>query len=225
MATSSTAQSIATPKKRLRGLAITLRALTDATTPLATGCFYAAFLGLTTALFYPLLTGIHVDSLIVSNPTFASIMGAPRLTSFSGLTAYLALQVYSSFYSLIFGGFVAYIGGAAIPINIENGTLDLALSRPIGRIRYYLETWLSVLLGGLIIGLLTVLCVWLGALPIKNPGLDWQWIWITQLVQFAFLFFSAGVGMLIGSFINASRSAGGAAVGIIVLGYLLNTFG
>src|SRR5712692_235995 len=103
MATPSIAQSIAAPKKRVRGLAITLRALTDSTIPVATACFYAAVLGLTTALFYPLLTGIHLDSLIVSNPTFASIMGAPHLTSFSGLTAYLALQVYSSFYSLIFG--------------------------------------------------------------------------------------------------------------------------
>src|SRR5712692_2325025 len=181
MATSSTAQSIAAPKKRVRGLAITLRALTDSTIPVATACFYAAVLALTTPLFYPLLKGIHLDSLLVSSTTFASIMGAPHLTHLSGLTGYLALQVYSSFYSLIFGGFVAYIGGAALPINIENGTLDLALSRPIGRIRYYLETWLSVLIGGLIIGLLTVLCVWLGALPIKNSGLDWQWIWITQL--------------------------------------------
>jgi hypothetical protein len=39
------------------------------------------------------------------------------------------------------------------------------------------------------------------------------------------MFFAAGLGMLFGSFMNASRAAGGAAVGIIALAYLINTFG
>ena len=36
---------------------------------------------------------------------------------------------------------------------------------------------------------------------------------------------STGLGMLFGSFLNASRAAGGAAVGILGLGYLMNTLG
>src|SRR5260370_12747408 len=108
---------------------------------------------------------------------------------------------------------------------MENGTLDLALSRPISRTRYYLESYLGVLICGAIIGLVTVLAVWIDTFLVKNANINWQWLWITQLVQWAFMFFAAGLGMLLGSFINASRAAQGGALGIIALGYLMNTFG
>jgi len=148
-----------------------------------------------------------------------------HITHFSNFAAILGLEVYSSFYGLLFGGFLAWIAGAALPVTIEDGTLDLALSRPISRTRYYLESWLGVLICGAIIGLAIVFTVWIDTFLVKNAGIDWQWLWITQFVQWAFMFFAAGVGMLCGSFINASRAAGGAAVGVITLGYLINTFG
>jgi ABC-2 type transport system permease protein len=161
---------------------------------------------------------------ILSSSFLSSILGG-HLANFSSFAAFLALEVYSSFYGLLFGGILAWIGGAALPITIEDGTLDLALSRPISRTRYYLESWLGVLICAAIIGLATVLAVWIDTFIVKNAGIDWQWMWITQLVQWSLLFFAAGLGMLFGSFINASRSAGGAAVGVMVLGYLINTFG
>jgi ABC-2 type transport system permease protein len=148
-----------------------------------------------------------------------------HITNFSGFTDFLGLELYSAFYGLIFGGIIAYIGGAAVPVTIENGTLDLALSRPVSRTRYYLESWVAVLICGAIIGLLTVLVVWVDTFIVKDAGIDWQWLWITQLVQWAFFFFAAGLGMMLGSFMNSSRGAGGAAVGIIALGYLINTIG
>ncbi len=126
---------------------------------------------------------------------------------------------------MLFGGILAWIGGAALPLTIENGTIDLALSRPISRTRYYLESWLGAIICGAIIGLLIVFAIWIDTFIVKNADINWQWLWITQLVQWAFMFFAAGLGMFFGSFMNASRAAGGAAVGIIALAYLINTIG
>ena len=39
------------------------------------------------------------------------------------------------------------------------------------------------------------------------------------------MFLASGIGMLFGSFMNGSRAAGGAALGIIALFYLMNTLG
>ncbi len=223
MATTTIPKSVPVPKKRAQGLTVMIRTIINARTLLVAGCFYGALFALLLAALYPTISKANLGSYLSSN-LMSGLLGG-HITNFSGFTAFLGLELYSAFYGLIFGGIMAYIGGAAIPLTIENGTLDLALSRPIGRIRYYLESWLAVLICGAIIGLVTVFAVWIDTLIIKNAGIDWQWLWITQFVQWAFFIFAAGLGMLLGSFMNASRAAGGAAVGIIVLGYLLNTIG
>ena len=223
MATTSIPKSIPVPKKRARGLTIMTRSIINARTPLAMGCFYGVLIALFLAALYPAISKANLGPYL-SSSLISGILGA-QITTFSGFTVFLGIELYSAFYGMLFGGILAYIGGAALPINIENGTLDLALSRPISRTRYYLESWLGALICGLIIGLLTILAVWLDTLLLKNTNINWQWLWITQLVQWAFLFFAAGLGMLFGSFINTSRAAGGTAVGMIALGYLMNTFG
>lgn len=223
MATTTIPKSVPVPKKRAQGLTVMIRTIINARTLLVAGCFYGALFAILLAVLYPTIAKANLGAYLSSN-LMSGILGG-HITNFSGFTAFLGLELYSAFYGLIFGGIMAYMAGAAIPLTIENGTIDLALSRPIGRIRYYLESWIAVLICGAIIGLVTVLAVWVDTLIIKDAGIDWQWLWITQLVQWAFFIFAAGMGMLLGSFMNASRAAGGAAVGIIVIGYLINTIG
>ncbi|MHB8600029.1 MAG: ABC transporter permease subunit [Ktedonobacteraceae bacterium] len=223
MATTSIAKNIAAPKKRAEGLAIAFRALVTAKTPLGAGAFYALFIALIVGLIYPAMSSLNFNSYLTSNAV-AGLVGA-KLQNANSFAALMALELYGSFYGLLFGGIIAYIAGSALPTTIENGTIDLALSRPISRTRYYLELWLSANLGGLIMAVLTALAVWLSTLFVSNANIDWGWLVITQLIEFAFLFMATGIGMLFGSFMNASRAAGGAAVGIIGLAYLMNTTG
>ncbi len=187
------------------------------------GCFYGVLFALLLAFLYPSITQANLGTYL-SSGLISGIVGG-HIAHFSGFTAFLGLEIYSSFYGLLFGGILAWIGGSVLPLTIENGTIDLALSRPISRTRYYLESWLGVLICGAIIGLLIVFAIWIDTFIVNNAGINWQWLWITQLVQWAFMFFAAGLGMFFGSFMNASRAAGGAAVGIIALAYLINTIG
>lgn len=223
MATTTTAQSAPVAKQRAQGLSVTMRALANSSTPLGIACFYGLLILLILAPIYPAMAQANFQS-IVNSGVFSAILGG-HLTKNFNFSALLAVEVFSSIYGLLFGGFVAWMGGAVLPVTIEDGTLDLALSRPITRTRYYLESWFAVLIGAVIITLVLALGVWIDTLIVSNPGVEWRWMWLTLLVQWTFLFFAAGLGMLCGSFINASRAAGGTAVGIIVLGYLINTFG
>jgi ABC-2 type transport system permease protein len=223
MATATTAKSIPVAGKRTQGLSVTMRAMINGSTPLSIACFYGLMILLILAPIYPVMT--QANFLAIMNSTvFSAILGG-HLANFFDFSSLLAVEVFSSIYGLLFGGFVAWMGGAAIPITIEDGTLDLALARPISRTRYYLEHWLAVLIGSVIISLVLAFGVWLDTFIVSNSGIDWPWMWLTLLIQWAFLFFAAGLGMLCGSLLNASRVAGGAAVGIVVLGYLINTFG
>lgn len=222
MAITTRAQSAPTARRR-RGLAVTLRTMANSRTPLSVACFYGILILLILAPIYPVMAQANFQA-IMGSGLMSAILGGHLPASFT-FSALLAVEVFSSIYGLLFGGFVAFMGGAALPMTVEDGTLDLALSRPISRTRYYLENWLGVLIGSLVISLALVLGVWIDTLIVEHAGIDWQWMLITLLIQWTFLFFSAGLGMLSGSFINASRAAGGTAVGIIVLGYLINTFG
>src|SRR2546423_6306405 len=154
MATTSISKSTPLPRKRARGLTITTNSIFNAKTPLSIGCFYAVLIALLLAALYPSISKVNLGAYL-SSSVISGLVGG-HITSFSSFTAFLGLELYSSFYGLLFGGILAYIGGAALPINIENGTLDLALARPISRTRYYLESWLAPLIYAAIIGLFTV---------------------------------------------------------------------
>jgi ABC-2 type transport system permease protein len=225
MATTSISKAISAPKKRAEGLIIAWTSISNAKTPIGAGCFYGALIAILAGVLTPTMSSINLAGYISSSAISSIIGGHVGAAAHFDFTTFLAVELFSSIYGLLFGGIMAYAAGAALPLNIENGTLDLALARPISRSRYYLETLLGIFLGSILMGLVILFFVWIAGLFLKNPHLDWHWLWITQFIQYAFFVFAIGVGMLFGSFTNASRSAGGIAVGIIALGYLLNVFG
>ncbi len=223
MASTSISKSIAAPKKRARGLSITWRALSNDKVILSAGVFYAVFVAVIVGILYPSLKQINFTAYVTSNAA-AGLLGA-KLTNAGSFQALMALEMYSSLYALIWGGIVGFIGGASLPATYENGTLDLTLARPISRARYYLEMWLSAALGGLILSIGTAAAVGISSLFVKDANIDWTWLIIAQLIEFAFMFMASGIGALFGSFMNSSRAAGGAAIGILALFYLMNTLG
>ena len=222
MAATSISKSIAAPKKRARGLIITRTSFVNAKTLLGAGAFYILFIALVIGFLYPAMSQLNFSAYITSNAV-SGLIGA-KLTNAS-FSSILAVELYSSLYALIWGGIIAFMAGASLPATFENGTLDLALARPISRTRYYLEMWLSAVLGALFLSLAATVSVWLATLVVKNPGIDWGWLAIAELVELALMFLASGIGMLFGSFMNGSRAAGGAALGIIALFYLMNTLG
>ena len=218
--------SIAVPQRRLRGLPIAANALVSAKTLVGAGAFYALFIALIMGLLYPSLASINMAGYL-SSSTVRGLIGTEgvHVRDFSSFSALLAIELYGAFYGLIFGSIIAYIAGSALPLTIENGTLDLALSRPFSRTRYYLELWVAVFAASVLLCLLTIFAIWLCTLFVKDANINWQWLFITQAIELAFLTFAGGLGLLFGSFMNASRTAGGVAVGIIFLAYFMNTFG
>jgi ABC-2 type transport system permease protein len=224
MEATSMIQPISTPRKRARGLSITSRALSTTRVILSSVAFYAFFITIIVGVIYPTMSqAINLNAYLGSG-TIKGLVGV-NIKTYNTFPALLAIELYGSFYPLIFGGAIAYIAGAALPTTIENGTIDLALARSISRTRYFLELLLSGILAGLITSLVTLLAVWISTLIVKNNGLDWNWVMIAQLIETTFFCFAIGVGMLFGSFLNSSRAAGGATLGIIGLGYLISIVG
>ncbi len=169
MATSSIAKHTAPAKKWVRGLTIARASLAHTKIPIASGGAYAILMALLLGALDPSLAQADTGVFLSSN-VLAGMLGG-HITHLSGMTIILAIYLYSAFYGLLFGGIVAYVSGVAIPLTIENGTLDLALSRPISRTRYYLENWGAMLLAAVILSLLTYCGFYLAAVLVYSVQL------------------------------------------------------
>jgi ABC-2 type transport system permease protein len=214
----------AAPAKPRRGWFPVLTAtLLESRALIGAACFYILVIGLMIGLIFPALTKLDLRS-YVSNSAVGSLLGVTSLTT-STFAAYLAVELYSSFFLLLFGGVLAYAAGASIARNIEDGTIDLALARPVSRTRLYLEKWTALLIGMLTIIAVSLLTAWLDTLIFFGAALNWRWFLLGHLELASMLFFVVGIGLLISGSMSAGRTAGGAATLVVVFGYLAQTFG
>src|SRR5579859_1755059 len=102
MATTTIPKSVPVPKKRAQGLTVMIRTIINARTPLAAGCFYGVLIALLLAAIYPAMSKANLGTYISSN-LISGLVGG-HLTNLSSFTAIMGLELYSSFYGLLFGG-------------------------------------------------------------------------------------------------------------------------
>lgn len=126
---------------------------------------------------------------------------------------------------LLFGVVLAYAAGASIARDIEDGTIDIILARPISRARLYLEKWVAMLLGSAIILATSMLTAWVCTLVFTNATLHWRWFLLANLDVAVMLFLVAGMGMSVSATMSRGRAAGGFATLVVVFWYLCQTFG
>lgn len=214
---------VATARPRRRGFPILVATLRESRALIGAACFYILLIGLLIGLIFPALTTLNLSA-YVSNSAVGALLGVTSLTT-STFAAYLAVELYSSFFLLLFGGVLAYASGASIARNIEDGTIDLDLARPVSRTRLYLEKWAALLVGLLAIIGTSLFTAWLDTLIFEGASLNWRWFLLGHLELVSMLLFVVGVGILISASMSAARAAGGLATLVVVFGYLAQTFG
>jgi ABC-2 type transport system permease protein len=223
MTTSSAALTTAPARRRLGAFPILTATLRESQTLIAAACFYIVAIGLLVGLIFPAMTAIDLRS-YVGNSAVGSLLGMRSLPE-STFATYLAVELYSSIFLLLFGGVLAYAAGASIARNVEDGTIDLALARPVSRTRLYLEKWAALLIGMAAILGVSLLTGWVDTLIFPGATLNWPWFLLGHLELVSLLLFVVGVGLLFSAAASAARTAGGAAAAVVVVGYLAQTFG
>lgn len=221
-ATSETGVSLARP--RMRGFPVFAATLRESRSLLTAACGYIVIIGLLVGLLLPAFETLKIEAYLTGS--LGALIGGATLSPNTPLfAAYLALELYGSFFMLLFGGVLAYASGASIARNIEDGTIDLSLARPVSRTRYYLEAWAAMLAGALIIIATSLATAWLCTLLFANARLHWQWFLLANVDIAALLFLIVGLGLLVSASMSAGRAAGGVATLVVVLWYLFQTFG
>ena len=211
-------------RSRMRGFPVFAATLRESRSLLSAACGYILIIGLLVGLLLPAFKTLKIEAYLTGS--LGALIGGSKLSPDTPLlAAYLALELYGSFFMLLFGGVLAFASGASIARNIEDGTIDLSLARPVSRTRYYLEAWAAMLTGAVIIIATSLLTAWLCTLVFSNATLHWHWFLLANVDIAALLFLVVGLGMLVSSVMSAGRAAGGIATLVVVLWYLFQTFG
>ncbi len=211
-------------RPRARGFPVFGATLRESRSLLGAACGYILIIGLFVGLLLPAFKTLNIQTYLTGS--LGALIGGANLSPKTPLfAAYMALELYGSFFMLLFGGVLAYTAGASIARNIEDGTIDLTLARPISRTRLYLEKWAALLAGAAIIVATSLLMAWLCTLLFQNANLHWNWFLLANVDVAAMLFLVVGLGLLVSAVMSAGRAAGGVATLVVVFWYLCQTFG
>src|SRR5215472_18557237 len=199
MTMTTTSASLApamTAKPRAKGLPVMTATLRESQSLLGAACGYILIIGLLVGLLLPAFKTLNIETYFTGS--LSAIIGGASLNPNTPLfAAYMALELYSSFFLLLFGGVLAYTAGASIARNVEDGTIDLALARPVSRTRLYLEKWAALLVGMVAILGVSLLTGWADTLIFSGATLNWRWFLLGHLELVSLLLFVVGVGLLI----------------------------
>ncbi|HEY7349640.1 MAG TPA: ABC transporter permease subunit [Ktedonobacterales bacterium] len=226
MTTSSAALAPATTsaRPRARGLPVLAATLRESQQLFGAACGYILLIGLLVGLLLPAFKTLNLQTYLTGS--LGAIVGGTGVSKNVPLFAsYLALELYGSFFLLLFGGVLAYTAGASIAHNIEDGSIDITLARPISRTRLYLEKWAAMLIGALLMMGVSLFTAWLDTVIFGGAIIHWNWFLLAHVDIAAVFFCVAGIGLLMSAIMSAGRAAGGIATMIIVFGYLCQTFG
>jgi ABC-2 type transport system permease protein len=222
--TATPAAPIAVAKPRARGFPVFAATLHESRSLIGAACGYIVIIGLLVGLLLPAFKTLNLQTYLTGS--LGALIGGAHLSPKTPFfAAYMALELYGSFFMLLFGGVLAYAAGASIARNVEDGTIDLTLARPVSRTRLYLEKWAAMLAGLVIIVATSLATAWVCTLIFANAKLDWQWFLLANVDVTAMLFLVAGMGMLVSALMSAGRMAGGVATLVVVFWYLCQTFG
>lgn len=218
------ATAISGPKPRAGGFPVLAATLYESRSLLGAACGYILIIGLLVGLLLPAFKTLNIQAYLTGS--IAALIGGSTLSPNTPLFAlYMALELYGSFFMLLFGGVLAYAAGASIARNIEDGTIDITMSRQISRTRLYLEKWFAMLLGAAIILVTAMLTAWVCTLVFSNATLHWQWFLLANLDVAAILFLVAAMGVMVSATVSRGRAGGGIATLVVVFWYLCQTFG
>lgn len=210
------------PARRV-GLPLLTATLAEARIGTAVACFYIAAVVLLVGALMPSLKSLNLGAIVSSSAGHALYGTGISPSSLKTFPGYLSIEFYGVWFGLFFGGFLAFIAGGIVARPIEDGTIELALARPFSRRRFYLERCGAILLVGVIMSLWSLAVVWVTSRIFAGATVDWPWLLLTQLAGGAFFMLAWGLGAVVGAWSSTARTAGSAALGILVLGYLLNS--
>src|SRR5262249_3973761 len=107
------APSATVAKPRTRGFPVFAATLLESRSLPGAGCGYIVIIGLLVGLLLPAFQTLKIETYLTGS--IGALIGGAQLNPKTPIfAAYMALELYGSFFMLLFGGVLAYTAGASI---------------------------------------------------------------------------------------------------------------
>jgi ABC-2 type transport system permease protein len=167
------------------------------------------------ATFPSVSSGIDLDQFIEQMPEiFRELFNISTMNTVEG---FLAAELYSIGWILLFGMYIAYGGATLIAEDVERGRMDLLLSLPVSRTRVVVEKFAALLVPVGLANLLVPVVVFAGTALVGYP-VDPASLAAVHLLSVPYLLACAAVGLLLSVLVSrASVAQRGALVAVFAL--------
>ena len=145
-------------------------------------------------------------------------IGGTDLISFGG---FVGAEYLSFIWVVIVAAFTIAFTSGALAKELEQGTMELILAYPLGRLRFFFSKVAALLVALAVIVLSTVGGIWLGALS-QHLSVSRSAYLPTAIVGLAFAMAISGYGFLFSALASERGAAALPAAGLTLLFYLVN---
>ena len=179
--------------------------------------------GLLSALYFSIFPsfGDDAEALAEAFPEpFFEFFGIDQIHTIEG---FIAAEVYSFFWVILLGVYFAYICAGSIIRDIDSRKMDLTLSYPVSREGVIVQKMASLWVPLVILNTTVPLIVFVGA-RIIGESIDPVALAMVHVLSIPYLLVCAAIGFVLSVSVTRVRSAQGAAIGGIVLLWLVDGF-
>lgn len=191
------------------------RLLLGATIAVAASFYGAMFVALS-----PAYSNFDIEAIFSNFPKqFTEGFG---LEAFGTLPGLLAVELYQFGWLLVLGIYLAYSAASLVAGDIETGRIDTLLAAPVSRARLVGEEFLSVLVPILAVNAVTPFVLYVASVVIDKP-LDVTNLLVLHVLAVPYLLCCAAIGFAFSVFLDGERLAQIAAIGTLVLAFIVET--
>ena len=186
----------------------------------ATIAIAASFYGAMFVALSPAFSDFDFEALLGNFPQqFTEGLGIEAMDTLAGL---LAVELYQVGWVLVLGLYLAYAAAAMVAGDIETGRMDTLLAAPVSRAKLVGEEFLSLFVPILAVNAVTPVVLYIGSVLIDEP-LAIANLVALHVLAIPYLLCCAAVGFALSAFLESESLAQNAAVGVLVVAFLVET--
>ncbi|MFB6354403.1 MAG: ABC transporter permease subunit [Halobacteriales archaeon] len=176
--------------------------------------------GLVIWIYPSFQSSMNLDELISAYPE--PVLKAFGVTTLSTLEGFLAVELYSFAWVILFGLYTAYAAAGMVADAVEDERMDMWLSLPIRRWRLLLEQYLTLLVPIVVVNVVTPAVVYAGSVLVDDP------IPVADLVMVhglsvPYLLCTAAIGLVIGVVFDRASLAERASLSLVFALFLVES--
>lgn len=180
----------------------------------------ALLAGLVIWIYPSMQSSVNLDELMSAYPE--PVLKAFGVTTLSTIEGFLAVELYSFAWVILFGLYTAYAAAGMVADAVEHDRMDLWLALPVRRWRLLVEQYLTLLVPILIVNVVTPVVVYAGSVLIDDPipVLD---LVMVHALSVPYLLCTGAIGLVFGVVFSRSSVAERVSLALVFALFLVES--